>query len=189
MDPTLQAKIDEAKQNGYSDEEINSYLASQGQPVATQAPIDRYEEYLGMTQGMGLEGLKTAAEIGGAYYLGKKLLGAAGNAFKGGPIVPEKDPLLNKQFDRRINPQGIMDRTMNAADRVKQMAMQRIVPVAPTMGAPAAVGLGGAAATGLAGGQMAAMTPQQRKQFYDNQMLGAMGGDAALAAAIMNRGQ
>jgi len=51
------------------------------------------------------------------------------------------------------------------------------------------VGLGGAAATGIAGGQMAAMTPEQRKAYYDNMMLGAMGGDASLAAAIMNRGQ
>ena len=29
MDPTLQAKIDEAKANGYSDEEINAYINSQ----------------------------------------------------------------------------------------------------------------------------------------------------------------
>lgn len=190
MDPTLQAKIDEAKANGYSDEEINAYIQNQGQPLAQNPPMDRTQEYLGLGQGMGGEAAKTALELGGAYYLGKKLLGAAGNALRGpvAPVAPTQ-PLLNEAFDRRINPQGVMDRTLNAADKVKQIAMQRVLPIAPTAMTPAMVGLGGATATGIAGGQMGAMTPQQRKQFYDNQMLGAMGGDAGLAAAIMNRGQ
>lgn len=73
------------------------------------------------------------------------------------------------------------------AQRIRQMAMQRILPAGA--GGAGAVAAGGAAATGLAGGQMAAMTPEQRKALYENEMLGAMGGDAALAAAIMNRGQ
>lgn len=73
---------------------------------------------------------------------------------------------------------------------VRQAAAQRITGFgAGGMAVPAAVGAGGAAATGIAGGQMAAMTPEQRKAYYDSMMLGAMSGDAGLAAAIMNRGQ
>lgn len=57
-----------------------------------------------------------------------------------------------------------------------------------TTAVPGAVMAGGATATGTAANQMAAMAPEQREQFYSNPMLGAMGGDAALAAAIMNAG-
>jgi len=81
---------------------------------------------------------------------------------------------------------SILQRGMDVASRMRQFAAQRVLPVA---GVPAGVAAGGAAATGLAGGQMAAMTPEQRKAYYDSMMLGAMGGDAGLAAAIMNRGQ
>lgn len=65
-------------------------------------------------------------------------------------------------------------------------ALRRIL--GGTVAVPGAVAAGGAAATGTAANQMAAMAPEQREQFYSNPMLGAMGGDAALAAAIMNAG-
>lgn len=77
----------------------------------------------------------------------------------------------------------------NLQNQVRQQAAKRVIGMGGAAAVPAAVALGGAAATGLAGGQMAAMTPEQRKEYYDNMMLGAMGGDASLAAAIMNRGQ
>lgn len=76
----------------------------------------------------------------------------------------------------------------NLQNQVRQQAAKRIIGMGATA-VPTAVGLGGAAATGFAGGQVASMTPEQRKEYYDNMMLGAMGGDTALAAAIMNRGQ
>lgn len=72
------------------------------------------------------------------------------------------------------------------AQRIQQMAMQRVIGAAAV---PGAVAAGGAAATNLATNQMAAMTPEERKRFYANQMLGAMSGDAGLAGAIMNQGQ
>jgi hypothetical protein len=196
--------VQAAKADGYTDEEIQAYLASEntptpaqaasaaGQPVPQYQPIDRSEEYKGLAQGMGLETLKTGAELGLAYYGGKKLLGAAGKAFSG-PVAPTPTPAQQtfntlKATDaqnaaRATQQPGIMDR---ANQVVRQLALDKVVKSA---GVPAAVGMGGAAATGLAAGQMRAMTPEQRKQFYDNPMLGAMGGDAALAAAIMNRGQ
>jgi hypothetical protein len=45
---------------------------------------------------------------------------------------------------------------------------------------------GGAAVSGVAANFMEGMTPEQRRDFYGNPMLGAMGGDAGLAAAILN---
>lgn len=69
---------------------------------------------------------------------------------------------------------------------VRSLALDKLLKGASV---PAAVGLGGAAATGLAASQMRAMSPEQRRSFYENPMLGAMGGDAALGAAIMNQGQ
>jgi len=85
---------------------------------------------------------------------------------------------------------GIIQQGMDYANKIRQLAAQRALSIGTSGAAvPAAVGAGGAAATALAGGQMRAMTPEQRKQYYDNPMLGAMGGDAGLAAAIMNSGQ
>lgn len=107
-----------------------------------------------------------------------------------GPVNPQVTynvPTQNVPQMRAPMPQGAVA-PQNLQNQVRQQAAKRIIG----MGAgavPGAVALGGAAATGLAGGQMAAMTPEQRRALYENEMLGAMGGDAALAAAIMNRGQ
>jgi len=85
---------------------------------------------------------------------------------------------------------GLVQRAMDISAKMRELAAQKAMQFGTSGAAvPAAVGVGGAAATGLAGGQMRAMTPEQRKKFYDNPMLGAMGGDAALGAAIMNRGE
>ena len=85
---------------------------------------------------------------------------------------------------------SIIQRGMDTANRMRQLAAQRVVGFGASGAAvPAGVATGGAAATGLAGGQMAAMTPEQRKAYYDSMMMGAMSGDAGLAAAIMNQGQ
>jgi len=108
-----------------------------------------------------------------------------------GPVSPQATynvPTQNVPQMRAPVPQGPVA-PQNLQNQVRQQAASRIVGMGGAAAVPAAVGLGGAAATGIAGGQMAAMTPEQRKAYYDNMMLGAMGGDASLAAAIMNRGQ
>jgi len=108
-----------------------------------------------------------------------------------GPVSPQATynvPTQNVPQMRAPLPQGPVA-PQNLQNQVRQQAASRIVGMGGAAAVPAAVGLGGAAATGIAGGQMAAMTPEQRKAYYDNMMLGAMGGDASLAAAIMNRGQ
>lgn len=72
--------------------------------------------------------------------------------------------------------------------RAMEMA-RSIAPAMATGATPAAVGAGGATASYLAARQLANMTPEQRRALYENPMLGAMGGDAALGAAIMNQGR
>lgn len=89
MDPTLQSKIDEAKANGYTDEEISAYLGSQSTPAPQQGlgPMDRSEEYAGLAEGIGGKALQYGAEL----YAGKKLIvDPLINAYKnrGGPVSP-----------------------------------------------------------------------------------------------------
>jgi hypothetical protein len=87
MDPELQKKIDEARAAGYSDEEIQQYMATENKPLEQPAANKRTEEYTGMAQ----FGLGKAAELGlegyGGYRLAKGLIGAAGNAMRG-PVAP-----------------------------------------------------------------------------------------------------
>lgn len=51
---------------------------------------------------------------------------------------------------------------------------------------PATVGLQGAELAYMSAEDLAKMTPEQREAYYKNPMVGALGGDASLAAAIMN---
>lgn len=96
------------------------------------------------------------------------------------PVAPQGVPA-----QAPMQQPSMMQRGMDVASKMRQFAAQRVLPAA----VPAAVGMGGAAATSMAGNQMANMTPEQRKAYYDSAMMGAMSGDAGLAAAIMNRGQ
>jgi hypothetical protein len=105
-----------------------------------------------------------------------------------GPAVPSGIP----QAAPTAAPQqpSIVQRGMDIAGKMRQAAAQRVAGFGASGAAvPAAVGLGGAAATGFAGNQVANMTPEERKAYYDSMMMGAMSGDTGLAAAIMNRGQ
>lgn len=180
--------VEAARAEGYSDEDIEKYLASIGQTmtgetvaptqaVAPQQPMDRSNEYMGMGQ---------AAALGtGAALAGKALVfdpikrgvtDMVKSAFAPGPVAPQGAPAPQAQ--------------QSMTNKIRQIAAQRIAGFGASPAAvPAGVALGGAAATGVAGGQMAAMTPEQRKAYYDSMMMGAMSGDAGLAAAIMNRGQ
>jgi len=108
-----------------------------------------------------------------------------------GPVAPQAPmPQAAPATAPTAQQPSAIQRGMDYANRVRQAAANRITGFgAGGMAVPGAVAAGGAAATGIAGGQLAAMTPEQRKAYYDNMMLGAMGGDAALGAAIMNRGQ
>lgn len=88
MDQDLQRKIDEARAQGYTDEEINAYLSNK--PVEQQAPMDRSEEYKGLAQGVGLEAAMLggqAAAIGAGAYGAKKLIDKFGENLRQPPAA------------------------------------------------------------------------------------------------------
>lgn len=97
MDPQLQAKIDEARANGYSDEEIQKYFLSEQTPsqdLRNQPTTDRREENTGLAQGI----LGKTAEYGiGSYGLYKAGQGIArafgGGAPAPGPVAPTAAPM------------------------------------------------------------------------------------------------
>lgn len=194
--------VEAARAEGYSDEDIEKYLASIGQTmtgqpmpatpaVAPQVPMDRSNEY--MTMG-GAGALGAGAALAGKALVFDPLKQGLSNLMKPGP-QPVAGPVApNPQPAPRPMPQAApavqQTARQSMADKVRQIAAQRITGFGASGAAvPAGVAAGGAAATGIAGGQLAAMTPEQRKAYYDSMMMGAMSGDAGLAAAIMNRGQ
>jgi hypothetical protein len=88
-----------------------------------------------------------------------------------------------------VNQPSMWQRGMDVASRMRQAAASRVLPAVAPVAVPAAVGAGGAALSNMAAQQLANMTPEQRRQLYENPMLGAMSGDAGFAAAIMNANQ
>jgi len=98
MDPELQKKIDAARADGYTDEEIQDYLqrqqgrqqvveqAQQSQTIpapeiAPYSGMDRSEEYTGLAQGMGADALQNILKLaavgagaGAGVYGAKKLV-------------------------------------------------------------------------------------------------------------------
>jgi len=106
MDPELEQKIQEARDNGYSEQDIQAYLqslktptpaeqaAATGQPVPTVENTDRSAEYAGMAQGMGASllpaagtGLAAYGTYQGAKYLAPRIAEAYQN-FRGNPSMP-----------------------------------------------------------------------------------------------------
>ena len=111
MDQELEKKIEEARQAGYSDEEINQYIQSLNQPQPTvqndgtmqnapvvppNQPMNRSEEYIGMAEGALLP-LGKALTTGAELYAGKKLvfdplMDAIKNRGPSGPVAPSGTP-------------------------------------------------------------------------------------------------
>jgi hypothetical protein len=160
MDPTVQTKIDEAKANGYTDEEISAYLGSQTTPAPQQGlgPMDRSAEYTGLAQGMGLDALGNAVEYGvpaaGAYYGVKKLIDAykgpvapsqlaqpaqmsqpaqiaqAGQAAVNGPAAPNQSGVRNPNL--RVAPAGNPNAGAQAFNQMGQQLTRPVAPISPT---------------------------------------------------------
>lgn len=217
MDPELQKRIDEAKAAGYSDEEIAKVLGTAAPtptatlPQAPAVPILSAEEKAAYQLADQQTADRNTGENWNTFGAGVAAAGSAGlgtyGAYKGlealgkriiqpvapGPIPPQASAPTGGSgaySGQGANmPRGPIAPQQTMINQVRQQAANRIIGMGGATAVPAGVALGGAAATGIAGGQMAAMTPEQRKAYYDNMMLGAMGGDAALGAAIMNRGQ
>lgn len=63
--------VEQAKKDGYTDEEIQQYLASKQQPVPQDKPINRYEETVGTYTSVMPEAIKYGLEGAGVYGLYK----------------------------------------------------------------------------------------------------------------------
>jgi hypothetical protein len=88
----------------------------------------------------------------------------------------------------RFQNTGLVNSSLYATDpKLARAARLRAeLGQAGRFGVPGAVLGGGLYATGTAAEDLANMTPEQRAAYYKNPMVGALGGDASLAAAIMN---
>ena len=120
-----------AKAEGYTDEEIDAYLNPA--PPVQQPPKDRSEENTGAAQFGAAKAVELGLEAAGAYYGGKKLIGALGNAFRGTPAEapptpPAAGPVAPAPAPAAISGQG---RVLNPAD-ITQMA-EKYKSVQPVM--------------------------------------------------------
>lgn len=173
MNPEMEKRIQEARDAGYSEEEIQAELAILQGTAATpevqpQTPIDRSEEYSGLAQGMLGKGTMEAAKyaaIGGAGAYGLK---KAADIMRGpppGPISPAQQTFNTlaasdaQNAARAAQQPSIVQRGMDYASKMRQIAAEKVMQgaraaaplaraAAPYAG-PAAVGLG---AMGFSGG-------------------------------------
>ena len=86
MDEQLQAKIQEARDAGYSDEEINHYLNTKELPV--EQPINRSDEALGTMQAIAPQAAIYAGEGAALGYGAKVLKDTFGNRPPAVPVAP-----------------------------------------------------------------------------------------------------
>ena len=75
--------VEAAKADGYTDEEIQQYLATKDQPLPPEPPRDRYDEKIGTLTSVIPDAVKYGLEGAGLYATGKGLIGAIQN--RGGP--------------------------------------------------------------------------------------------------------
>ena len=106
MNEELQRKIQEAKDAGYSDEEIQTYLANVQTPIQdlkNQPTMNRSEEYTGMAQAAGgaLAG-DIGNVIGKAIEYGVPAAAVGYGAYKGGQIL--RGPSQPSQFMTQTPP-------------------------------------------------------------------------------------
>jgi hypothetical protein len=185
MDEKIQAQIAEAKANGYTDEQIDAFLNPKpverldektdesGKPVSPF--VDRSEEAVAI----GQYGLGKAAELGAELYAGKKILQAAGRAFRGPqgvaavqpgqspnsiaptrtpvtPVTPTSAPLepggqkltdFTQQRGAYEKP-NMMQRGMDIAQKMRQIAAEKVIAPAASAATAAAPYVRGATAVG-----------------------------------------
>lgn len=175
MDENLQAKIDEAKAQGYTDEQIQEYLNpkpvarpdmktdSSGAPVSPF--VGRGEEAVGTAQYGAAEAAKYAAIGGGGLYGAQKIAQALrGPAAPVAPVAPPNLPITGSaQHTADIlksasgsapsRPPGIIDRGAEITKKMREFAASRVAPVA-------------SAAAPYVGAAVAALTPGNVGQNY-----------------------
>lgn len=158
MDEQLQSKIDEARAAGYSDEEIQNFLASKDQPIPQEQPIDRSGEYGAVAQQLIPDAVKYGAEGLGLAYAGKKVI----DAVRGGPVAPQptqpsspnyrvagtgatppsyNQPVLNETWDAALKqqpktaPAAPSSYMSSAQSIVQKLALDKVLKNAGAIGA------------------------------------------------------
>jgi hypothetical protein len=127
MDEKLQAQIEEARAQGYTEEQIQAFLAAQQRgpmPTPTQDQFTpRFEEGVGTAQYGAAEAAKYAAIGGGGLYGIKKL----GQALRPGPAIPASTPAVTPAIE--AGGQAVKD-------FVQQQGRYAPTTPAPVQGAP-----------------------------------------------------
>lgn len=188
MDPELQKKIDAARAEGYTDEEIQAYLQGQqttqpevGPPQSEVAPyqgMDRSEEYKGLAQGMGAEGLRNLlqlAGVGAGVYGAKKLVDQYMGARQAPAAPPAAPPApttgspqapfgteteAQRKFSQRFSQPpkgGLIDKT---TQMVRQLAANKVLQNAARVGAGGLALMGGGVAFAGQPGNLGPPVPQ-----------------------------
>jgi hypothetical protein len=99
MDEKLQAQIEEARAQGYTEEQIQAFMAAEQRgPMSTPTQdqfTPRFEEGVGTAQYAAAEAAKYAAIGGGGYYGAKKVAEALrGPKAVPGPVAPAVAPAI-----------------------------------------------------------------------------------------------
>jgi len=139
-----QAKIEEARAAGYTDEQIQAYLNPQAPEAATKETpwVERGAEKAGTLQAGAVE----AAKLGGEAVAGGLVLNKLGQMFGRGqapatPAAPVEPPIEAPRVQVPQNagggprPQITPQQTMEALGRNYGPAQQAVKPAAPEMGA------------------------------------------------------
>jgi hypothetical protein len=149
MDPVLQQKIQEAREAGYSEQEIQEYLQTQGRPVRITPEPSRSEEMVGTAQMAGLKIGETAVDLAkyglggyGAYKAAQAIMN------RGRPPVPPTPPAslpvagsAQNVMDILKSPTGSapaqqpnwMQRALQSGQQAASSIGQRVAPAAQAM--------------------------------------------------------
>ena len=130
MDEQLQAKIQEARDAGYSDEEIQQYLATKSQPLSQEQPISRADEAMGTFQAALPQAAIYAGEGAALGYGAKALKDAFGN--RTGPVAPSMPAQQTVPAQQAVNAGRPNLSVQSGGTSPKMPSVQ---PVAPAAGA------------------------------------------------------
>ena len=146
MDEQLQAKIEEARAAGYSDEEINHYLNTKDLPV--EKPISRGEEALGTMQAALPQTAIYAGEGAALGYGVKALKDAFSNRqapavpAQSAPAVPAQTAQVNGRPNLSVQSGGAMPKPSiqpvaptGAQSIVQKIALDKVLKNAGVIGA------------------------------------------------------
>jgi hypothetical protein len=158
MDEKLQAQMEEARAQGYTEEQIKEFLNPQptarpdlardesGQPVSPF--VNRGEEAVATGQYGAAEAAKYAALGGAGVYGARKVA----QALRGpGPVAPAPttftggaNPAFDKALSQPAQQPGVIQRATDIAGKMRDIAASRVTPIAQAVApiARAATGVG-----------------------------------------------